>query len=268
MKDVLLSLDLDEGSFLYRIRRDRRVLYILVEETSILCRYDRSYGPAIIKKLSSIYHEWHNNDWTTLTIHGETDGIYQTSTDEFKPHSLKDSDLMNNYKRFDVVDLEIICKHKPQVCVVLNPQLDGGRGILKTANFPHELDYIKREILAYRWLEGSILAPKVLGYASEGERIIGLLIEEIDGRTPELKDLRACQTALTKLHALGILHGDVNKYNILISKEGPMFVDFESAIMTTEEAKMGKMKELQTIEFASLRDKLLDDTGEGSPLSQ
>jgi hypothetical protein len=38
--------------------------------------------------------------------------------------------------------------------------------------------------------------------------------------------------------------------------------------MTTEEAEIGKMKELQTIEFASLRDKLLDDTGEGSPLSQ
>ena len=48
-------------------------------------------------------------------------------------------------------------------------------------------------------------------------------------RTAVQDDLGACQRALLKLHALGIKHGDINKYNFLVSGYEAIIVEFETA---------------------------------------
>jgi RIO-like serine/threonine protein kinase len=40
------------------------------------------------------------------------------------------------------------------------------------------------------------------------------------------QDLSVCETALGKLHELGLVHGDVNRYNFLATEEGVKLLDF------------------------------------------
>ena len=62
---------------------------------------------------------------------------------------------------------------------------------------------------------------------------MGFLIEKIDGGHGEIGDLAACQSIVKhpSLHSLGIVHGDLNKYNFIV---GPtrttLIIDFENAI--------------------------------------
>lgn len=50
----------------------------------------------------------------------------------------------------------------------------------------------------------------------------------------------ACQRSLKKLHSLGILHGDINKYNFLVRDGGVVIVDFETASRTGDEGELEK----------------------------
>lgn len=59
-------------------------------------------------------------------------------------------------------------------------------------------------------------------------------MEYIDGaRFADIGDLAACQEILSRLHSLGIKHGDVNKYNYLIRGGKAMLVDFEASLSDT-----------------------------------
>lgn len=52
------------------------------------------------------------------------------------------------------------------------------------------------------------------------------------------EDLAACQRSRKKLHALGILHGDLNKHNFLVRGGEVVLVDFETAERTEDEGKL------------------------------
>jgi RIO-like serine/threonine protein kinase len=95
-------------------------------------------------------------------------------------------------------------------------------------------------------LQGSGLAPLFLGHIHENGRIIGLLIEKIKGRPASFQDLSICETALGELHKLGHAHGDVNRYNFLVTEEGVKLLDFECLL---ENASPKSMRE----ELESLR---------------
>lgn len=61
-------------------------------------------------------------------------------------------------------------------------------------------------------------APELLGYVYEEtpDRVIGFLCQAIRGGHPLAADHDKCMDALERLHAKGIYHGDINKFNILI----------------------------------------------------
>lgn len=57
---------------------------------------------------------------------------------------------------------------------------------------------------------------------------MGLLLEKFDDRgNVVISDLHDCEMALGRLHNLGVLHGDVNRHNFLVGKDGVKLIDFE-----------------------------------------
>lgn len=69
-------------------------------------------------------------------------------------------------------------------------------------------------------------------------RVIGFLIEHAVGRCADISDLPACQEVVRRLHRLGILHGDLNRNNFLISKDKAILIDFETAQKSNDERAM------------------------------
>ena len=153
---------------------------------------------------------------------------------------------------------------RSNVWKVTAPQLSPTTTIVaKFARFLWETPYFASETAAYAWLKDSGIGPRFLGHLTEGKngRVIGFLLEHISlARFAGLDDLEACQKALGKLHGLGILHGDVNRYNFLVQGEGEeksvTMIDFEAA------QRVNDLDALQA-EYKSLSEKLADESGLG-----
>lgn len=128
--------------------------------------------------------------------------------------------------------------------------------ITKIARFEWEMPRMEQETRAYQLLEGSRLAPRFLGHIHENGRVMGFLLEKLEGRSASIQDLDACETALGKLHEFGLLHGDANRYNFLVTEEGVKLLDFELA---EENASRESMCE----ELEHLRVELVDESGRG-----
>jgi tRNA A-37 threonylcarbamoyl transferase component Bud32 len=50
-----------------------------------------------------------------------------------------------------------------------------------------------------------------------------------DARHAGPQDLESCRKALSRLHCLGIHHGDTNRFNFLIRGSQAVLIDFDSA---------------------------------------
>ena len=118
--------------------------------------------------------------------------------------------------------------------------------IAKLARFPWEIDYYNNETLAYSWIEGHNIGPKFLGHLTEEGRVIGFLLEKVNGHHAGINDLHHCRTAVSKLHRLGIFHGDLNRHNFLVSSSRAYLVDFETARKVDDQQSLDQ--ELQDLE--------------------
>ncbi|KAL7921091.1 alpha-galactosidase A [Trichoderma austrokoningii] len=129
--------------------------------------------------------------------------------------------------------------------------------IAKIARFPWEVQYIEAETRIYKLLQSSAIAPRFLGHIHEEGRVIGFLLEKVEGRRAGIADLAICQRALERLHSLGILHGDVNRHNFIIgSNHEAVLIDFEKAVLSTDARSLEN-------EMESLREQLSEETGRG-----
>ena len=161
-------------------------------------------------------------------------------------------------------DLDMLTSLKSNVWLVNAPQLSLTTTIVaKFARFPWETPYFAAETAVYAWLKDTGVGPRFLDHLTEGKngRVIGFLLEYISlARFAGPNDLEACQEALGKLHGLGILHGDVNRYNFLVQGEGEekrvTMIDFDG----TE--RVNDLKALRA-EFESVSEKLADESGLG-----
>jgi len=134
--------------------------------------------------------------------------------------------------------------------------------IAKFATFPFETAYYTQETLIYSWLTKTSVAPKFLGHIAENGRLIGFILAKIDGaRHPDKSngDAIKCRKVLGNLHELGILHGDLNKYNFLVKGDRAWLIDFESS-RKVEEGERG----LLAAEMGSLAEFLQSDSKKGS----
>lgn len=125
--------------------------------------------------------------------------------------------------------------------------------IAKIARFEHEVPWIEDETAIYQAIDGHDIGPVFLGHLVEHSRVMGFLLEKIEGRQAELGDLEACQSIVKRLHSLGILHGDLNKYNFIVGPTG----------ITLSARKKNGNKDAMQKEFASLADRLIEETGLG-----
>ncbi|AEO64115.1 8f74d80c-9d20-4583-b429-502a4e2bdbf8 [Thermothielavioides terrestris] len=259
--DTLLSLDLGFDDCLYRIRRVsgtvNRVLYVTVTNLAIIPEEKRTYGPSVIKELSKL-KEW-NGDWKTLTVHMDGDRIW-CETNAFLPHTVPKKHLLDIYPTYDLFSLEL---RRPVTHRVFEVSHEGRSCYLKIARFPHELRYLTRELDAYHALAlaDTGLAPKLLGYVFEEtpDRVVGFLVESLEGRAAGVGDLESCREALHKLHRV-LLHGDLCKYNIIITPDGPKFIDFEMSTPAAD-ATGALLEE----ENEKLESQLADESGTGRP---
>ena len=81
----------------------------------------------------------------------------------------------------------------------------------------------------------------------------------MDRKSASIGDLSDCEPALRKFHSLGLLHGDVNRYNFLVGKDGVKLIDFERFEGNVTDER--KRKEMQ-----GLRAEFVDRSGRGAGL--
>lgn len=257
-KEEVLSLDLEDNDFLYRIRRDSRIVYVSVLHGDIIPPEERTDGSRILSNLRAVPN-W-NRYWTTLTVRKNLKGVIETTLDEFRPHSLDIAAIRGkDATYFNILDLMPLSRISDRVSRVVQGDKTS---ILKIARFQHEVPALQREVSTYASLasRGFPLAPKVVGYAYEGtmDRTIGLLLEDVSGSTPDPKDLEDCQKTARLLHDYGILHRDLNRYNILMTDHGAIVFDFEVAVVKEFVGAEESREELR-----SLEEKFKDGSGIG-----
>jgi serine/threonine protein kinase len=147
-------------------------------------------------------------------------------------------------------------------------ELDSKPHVLKIARFPHELRFMAREIEAYHTLtsQGSCLAPRLVGYVFEEtcKSVVGFLCEFVHGRVAGINDLMSCFNVLRRLHVEDIIHGDIKRYSIFITSEGPKFVDFEYSTICSNQTSKSLDKAMQK-EDDSQEGELTDESGKGRP---
>jgi RIO1 family len=267
--ETLLSLDMGTKDCFYRIRRDFQtastVAYVHLQDLDILAEDRQTYGPSVIRDLRSIIDVW-TQPWTTLTVFRKN-GKIQSIQDGWKPHFLYPEVRLTNLPRLNVLDLEVLHSFKNRVSLV---SLDSRRRILKICPFRFELPYFSCEIKAYSILSarGCRLIPSLLAYVYERseEQILGFVCEELQGRFAEPSDYDVCKDALRTIHTYGFIHGDLNRFNIIVTTDGPKFIDFEKSTLNTDNIIPDtEFVRLQQEELDKLEKALLDNEGWGRP---
>ncbi|OJJ66920.1 hypothetical protein ASPBRDRAFT_48449 [Aspergillus brasiliensis CBS 101740] len=269
VKDTLLSLDLSFEDCLYRFRRDSqtntRVVYVTLKDLDIVPEESRTYGPDVIRELSKL-REWYDETWETLTVYkDENGGGIRSERDLFPPHALQKQQIPGDYELVNIFDLQFLVLLNNRVFQV---QRGERRCFLKIARFGYELGWLAQEIKTYHVLAqlDSALAPRILGYVFEEtpHRVIGFILEEVNGYRPSASDFGICRIALQQLHDLDIVHGDIKKYNMVITDEGAKFIDLEDSCVGPAENKEDWDKRKNT-EMQGLMEALLDKSGKGRP---
>lgn len=176
-KQILLDFDIEENEYLYRIQRGSRIVYVFVLHTDIVPRQHRTDARFIVKHLRCV-PKW-NEQWTTLTVRRNADGVIESTPDEFPPHSAN-TRMIHDAKYLDITD----CNRLIWISHRLTRVAIGEKiCILKICPFAYETPYLLQEILAYASLSSHPFTsvPNVLGYVYEEtkNRVTGFLIEEI-----------------------------------------------------------------------------------------
>lgn len=97
----------------------------------------------------------------------------------------------------------------------------------KFAVWPDAIKNIDQESQAYGLLRNQGIGPEVLAHIVEEGRIIGLVLERLEGHIPTIDDYAACQQALTEFHDRGLQHGNVQAKSFIVKDGRATMIDFE-----------------------------------------
>ncbi|KAK7754310.1 hypothetical protein SLS62_003603 [Diatrype stigma] len=174
--------------------------------------------------------------------------------------------------RIDYFDLATVercpdaSKRAEKLRRVAHPSFPGTM-LMKIADFPSQLPWVEREIRAYRALEGTGLTPRFLGHVTESGRVVGFLLEWLEGADQARPaTLEACHDALKRLHEHGIYHGSAHTENFLCCSikakdgkgeregEGKVFlIDFEKAKFEVDDVDHKYKVRRQNRDYRSLK---------------
>lgn len=256
MQPIILSMEVDDDDAFeseYRLRIGNQVKYLVIAPGT----FDRD---TLSLPLESLPRLPCNEEWTVAFIsRDKTSGDLKTSVlnrtlagVKGQWHHIKVDCLeLEKIKQLTAMTFEAV-SHSILPAALPYPATI----IAKMARFEWEVPRIEQETRAYQLLEGSGLAPRFLAHVYENGRVMGFLLEKIKGRFASFHDLSICEAALGKLHKRGLVHGDVNRYNFLVTEEGVKLLDFERL---REDADPESMSE----ELKNLRAELIDESGRG-----
>ncbi|EPS42492.1 hypothetical protein H072_3539 [Dactylellina haptotyla CBS 200.50] len=116
--------------------------------------------------------------------------------------------------------------------------------ILKSMVYARTLinrDKVMGENNVYQHIHGLGIGPDFLGHVIEEDRTTGFLLKYIQNfRIAESRDLDLCRKVLSKLHALGIVHGNISKWNFLVDDN-----DTRVTIVDFGQSKRGLPEDLE-----------------------
>ena len=256
MQPTVLSMEVDDDDACeseYRLRIGNQVKYLVISPGT----FDRD---TLSFPVPSLPRFPNNEEWTVASISRD-----ETSDDlkvSLSNRTLAGVKSQWHHAKIDCLELEKTKQLTAMAFEAHSQSLTKATPpspaivIAKIARFEWELPRIEQETRAYRLLEGSGLAPRFLAHLHEKGRIMGFLLEKIEGRPASFEDLSICEGALRKLHELGFVHGDVNRYNFLITEDGAKLLDFEHL-------RENASPELMRRELETLRAELVDESGRG-----
>jgi hypothetical protein len=270
-EDVVLDVEASDVDCLYRIARRSdfrtRVVYVTICDADIIPETERTESSLILKNLRE-FPDWFNEDWHIMEVFKTQDGIH-TRLDHALPHALPAEILLKHVPRYNFFDLELLGRSKHRTS---RARIGGDEVFVKISPFSYQLGYLRQEVTMYHHLSiaNSPLVPELLGYVYEEipDRIIGFLCQAIPGRHPLAADYDTCLDALKQIHATGVIHGDINKYNILITPTNKVvFIDLENSRLTMTSGIAGtEMATEMEKENKELKISLSDRSNRGRPL--
>ncbi|PLN82369.1 alpha-galactosidase A precursor [Aspergillus taichungensis] len=181
------------------------------------------FGPSLV----SILPELPLGDWNYGLVALNTDGLpYFASVRRTQFPGVRDT---WHAMYVDYLELSIGRKLRTGIYEV-KCSLSDDPVVAKFARFSWEIQYMENETRAYRWISGHGIGPRFLGHLTEDNRVIGFLMEYVsDARHAGVQDVTACGEVLSRLHGLGIRHGDINRFNFLIRGSNATLIDFDTA---------------------------------------
>ncbi|KAG5806436.1 hypothetical protein H9Q74_007154 [Fusarium xylarioides] len=257
----VLNQEIDDDEGLYRIRAGNRVHYVTIPgpgspnaifEQDTLCR------PYLLVPALPPFPD---TDWTKMRLSRALDGSIQSDI-SFEP--LDKIECTWHPRQIDILSLKRIKYHKQRIREV---EYEGKTAISKIAILEWLIPQIEHETRMYEALtrlqspDEDRMTPEVLGHLFEGGRNIGFLLEKIEGECAKLADLPKCEAALRRLHELGFVHGDANRYNFIVEQStgNVKMIDFEHAEQYDEKKAKAELGELAA--------ELTDDSGRGAPVT-
>ena len=253
----ILNQIIDDLEGAYRVRFGDRVGYLIIStdvfDEDTMCRPN-----LLIPKLPELPQD----GWTKIKIVRPSVGapleIIATN------HPLPEIETVWHRDKIDVLSLTQSKCHRSNVHEVL---YGGIPAISKIAAFDWQIPRLGRETWAYSILDQHQrpefgepkISPRVLGHLTECGRVMGILLERLDEGFASADDLPDCSNALRRLHEIGMVHGDVNRYNFVVNKQSRQvsMVDLEHAAALDEATA--------ELELQSLVSELKEDTGRGGP---
>ncbi|KAF8079135.1 hypothetical protein FPV67DRAFT_98519 [Lyophyllum atratum] len=228
-----------------RVRIGDQIKYIVVEPGAMTCDI-LSFPPDFISHMPILP----GGDWTCACVFGTPGNLAV----EVSNATLAGVQGKWHPNVVDVQHFTPLSRFKARVHEV---QLASKIVVAKIARFEFEIPRVEQETAAYQAIAGHGIGPTFIGHLAEHGRVMGFLIEKLEGRRADITDLEACQHAVRQLHSLGIVHGDLNRHNFVVSPTGGVtLLDFENATLNGSQEAMNS-------EYAQLSEQLQEDSGRG-----
>ncbi|TVY23383.1 hypothetical protein LHYA1_G007604 [Lachnellula hyalina] len=240
----------DKTPSYYRILVNRKHFKYINIDPGIYEVDDLCFPPILVENLPP----FPEGDWNCGRI-SQTVGNPTPFFSETLKKTLPSINPLWHPKSYEYLSFQIGERLRSNVYVASSPQFEKPI-VTKFARFYWEIGYYIAETRVYSWIDGHNIGPEFLGYLTEDGRVIGFLIEYIEGHRATISDLPACKVIVRKLHGLSILHRDLNTHNFLISERGAVLIDFETAKRSGNGETMEK-------EVEGLEEQLLDESGTG-----
>ncbi|KAL5349769.1 hypothetical protein ACLOAV_004801 [Pseudogymnoascus australis] len=204
----------------YRLQIGNEVKYLVINPST----YDRDTLSFPLADLPPLQY---SATWTVANISRSPTGTLRTTLSTRKLAGVKSLWHPTTIDYFGLEKTEQLtgAAYEALPTPALSPTLDiapHAPVIAKIARFEWEIPRLEQETRIYRLLASadSELAPRFLGHIREGERVIGFVLEKVVGRAAGTEDLAACGEVLGRLHGVGVVHGDVNRFDFLVGEGG------------------------------------------------